>query len=482
LIAVGALLAFAPSAQAAELLAAYEHYVPGQGFQIGLVNASTGEARTLPAGVNTTDDELHPTLSPDGRYLAFTRMRLLPKLNGDVAVPAQRTVVLVDLQARQIVPFAAGVGGAGPNFMRHGIATTLAELAWGITPVAENPPRPDGSVTVAAHVNSFNFNATPFRSRTELAGVQNVFVPHAAIVRSAFTERLDNHAVCTPICSSPRDLRLFTLALIDPVSGAVTDSRVRLATVGIPDSSASVEQTTLRSVTLGASGKPAGHPVARAGDEFVALDRSLGADSDIHTITFPGETSTTVAPAPITTKEDERMPAWSPDSLQLGFVRTSAGRRALSVYDLTPGIQAILNPPVDLGADAPTPQLRAFQSLWGNLSLSAITAAPRVVCDAACVNSISNSVLRPTISDPIPGVRVGIFIVRRTGGTRTVLGVKQPKIKVVGRVPLGKAKRGRNRFTLTKRLKPGKYLVTYRLLRDDRVTTVSKSVPLTIKR
>jgi hypothetical protein len=78
--------------------------------------------------------------------------------------------------------------------------------------------------------------------------------------------------------------------------------------------------------------------------------------------------------------------------------------------------------------------------------------------------------------------KIGIFIVKRSGATRTVLGVKQPRIKVVGKVPLGTAKQGRNRFALKKRLKPGKYLLTYRLLRGDEVTTVSESIPLTVRR
>ena len=98
LMAAGLVLALAPSASAAELQAAYEHYVPGQGFQIGLINAATGAARPLPAGVNTTDDELHPALSPDGRWLVFTRMRILPKLDGTFVVPTDRNLVLVDLQ------------------------------------------------------------------------------------------------------------------------------------------------------------------------------------------------------------------------------------------------------------------------------------------------------------------------------------------------------------------------------------------------
>ena len=71
--------ALAPATADAALIAAYDRYVTGSGFQIGLVNAATGAAIALPAGVNTPDDELHPTLSPDGRYLVFMRTKLLPE-------------------------------------------------------------------------------------------------------------------------------------------------------------------------------------------------------------------------------------------------------------------------------------------------------------------------------------------------------------------------------------------------------------------
>ena len=80
------------------------------------------------------------------------------------------------------------------------------------------------------------------------------------------------------------------------------------------------------------------------------MQRNTGSDSDIHSMEFPLNTSTTQAPAPITTQSDERMPAWSPDGLQLGFVRQVNGRRKLGIYDLTPGLQTIVNGLVDIGA------------------------------------------------------------------------------------------------------------------------------------
>ena len=64
------------------------------------------------------------------------------------------------------------------------------------------------------------------------------------------------------------------------------------------------------------------HPV-RVSDEFVALDQG----GDINTIAFPGETAPTVAPAPITTNDGERMPRGRRTGSHSGFVREAAGRR-----------------------------------------------------------------------------------------------------------------------------------------------------------
>jgi hypothetical protein len=96
-------------ADAAGLVAAYDRYVSGQGFEIRLVNVSTGAAVTVPAGVNTADDELHPALSANGRFLVFTRMKLQPKLNGDIVPPALRTLQWVDRQTGQITQLNAGI-------------------------------------------------------------------------------------------------------------------------------------------------------------------------------------------------------------------------------------------------------------------------------------------------------------------------------------------------------------------------------------
>ncbi len=74
---------------------------------------------------------------------------------------------------------------------------------------------------------------------------------------------------------------------------------------------------------------------------------------------------------------------------------------------------------------------------------------------------------------------------RVTGAKRKVLGRSTARITPVGRVPLGATRKGTNRFRWDgrvngKRLRSGTYLLTYRLLRDKRVTSTSGSLRFTI--
>jgi hypothetical protein len=91
-VAAALLAGAAPAGAATSLVAAYDKYVVGKGFEIGLVDVGTGADIALPAGVNTADDELHPALTPDGRFLVFTREQVRPLLDGSVIPPAARTL------------------------------------------------------------------------------------------------------------------------------------------------------------------------------------------------------------------------------------------------------------------------------------------------------------------------------------------------------------------------------------------------------
>ncbi len=93
-------------------------------------------------------------------------------------------------------------------------------------------------------------------------------------------------------------------------------------------------------------------------------------------------------------------------------------------------------------------------------------------------------VLSPTVSTSTKTQTIGIFVVRVTG-KRKLLGRTVPRIRQIGRVPLGATRKGRNSFRWNgkvdgKRLKRGTYLLTYRALRGARIVSTSGSVRFTV--
>ena len=441
------------SAPAAGMIAAYDRYETGKGFEIGLANASTGTKLTVAPGVNTADDELHPALSSDGRYMLFERMRLLPKLNGDIVPPAERTLLMLDRQTGVITTLATGDGApAGPTFA----LLAARRVVWGVAPQS-----------TTCCIMKFQAVSTD-NTIGGSTGFPLGFLPPPA------GELLD--ATHATMDSNPTN-RYVSWVRSDANTGALLTGGTTI--VGLRDGPSP-------RVDFGAPDVPVSHPTPRSGDHYIAMDKTTAGDADIQTISFPAETSLTPAPAPITTAAPERLPAWSPGGLQLAFVRTTDGRRKLAIFDLTPGLQTIVNPPVDIGADAPSPQTRAFQSSWGGLSLAESSALdiPVVTCTASCITSLQPSItkvaLKPAVSTTTKTQTIGIFVVRVTG-KRKLLGRTVPKIKQVGRVPLGKTRKGRNLFRWNgkvngRRLKPGTYLLTFRALRRERVVSTSGSV------
>ena len=462
-----AVTALGPATADAALIAAYDKFVSGNGFDIGLVNPSTGAGLSVPATVNTTDDELHPTLTPDGRYLVFMRTKLQPKLNGDIVPPATRSLHRLDRQTGTLTSLNAS-GGSGPGFGAGG-----SILAWGIRPALNAAQRTDVSQRASFSNGSLSSTITDIGSPPTTPSGQVLETPHAAVAKMTQSN--------TPVTA-----RYLSFALLDANSGALQTGVAHLTTkfdAGLA--------TNGSSNSYGAAGTPASHPVPRSGDNYTALDLASGSDVDLQTLSWPAETQLTPAPAPITTADPERMPAWSPDGIQLGFVRTKGDRRKLGVFDATPGIQNALNPPIDIGADAPTPQTRAYQSTWGGLSLANSSAldVPAVTCTSGCLLSLANSNLRQSVSlTPKLSIStsLGIFVARVTG-TRKLLGRTTPRIRVVGRVPLGRTRKGANRFRWNgkvngKRLAAGTYLLTYRTLKGRRVLSLSRSIRFTVSR
>jgi hypothetical protein len=456
--------ALAPAtASAAGLVAAYDRYVTGKGFEIGLVNALTGATLSLPAGVNTNDDELHPTLTPDGRYLVFMRTKLLPKLNGDIVPPAERTLFVADRQAGTVTSLART--GAGPVFASPSL------LGWGVRPF-QNPGAPAFTFVtqnVAFSSGAIDGGGNGQGSPPSGGLVETVHADHGTITE------FDNFSQQQRTVGA----RYVSFAVLDPNTGALQSQTVQFTTLRFPSGSGFGPEG--QGSSHGTASAPAGHPDVRS-DDYVAFHMG----GDIQTRSWPAN-DLAPAPEPITSSAPERDPAWSPDGLNLGFIRTSGGQRRLGVFNATPGIQTILNPLASLGPEAPTPQTRAYQEVWGGLSIAegAPSSAPAITCDATCRARIqragSTTILSPTLSI---GSRIGIFVARVVG-RRTLLGRSAPRLRVVGRVPLGRAKRGRNRLRWNgkvdgKRLRPGTYLITYRSLKGRRVSNTSDSIRVTV--
>ena len=306
---VACLAIAAPSARAADgLMAAYDTYVSGSGFQVRLVNASTGAQISLPSGVNTTADELHPTLSHDGRYLVFMRTQLAPTLAGDIVPPAARTIHLVHRTAGTVTQLAAGESPSGPTFGTFAPPAT-SSLAWGIAHRREIQTGAGTKVFALASAlfgdGTLNPSSSPFTFLpVSPTASQDVLTTHAAG---------DGVSQFDPVSQTTKSFgaRYLTLAVTDRGTGAISRSFVHLSTLraGGP---LGIEGTTR---DVGDAAAPAAHPSQRPADETLALHHATGSEADIKTFKMLGTGSSvepTTAPAPITTTDAERLPAGHP--------------------------------------------------------------------------------------------------------------------------------------------------------------------------
>jgi hypothetical protein len=488
---LAAMFALAGQASAAtSLIGAYDKYVSGKGFEIGLVDLGTGQNISLPTGVNTAADEIHPALTANGRFLVFTRMQVTPLLNGDVIPPSERTIVMFDRTTGvSVPPFPPAATGVE----RKGAGATITPgpegedtLAFGLRPTL---PVPDGSTQTLVRVGFLRSGT--FNAANPLLGTGSL----PAQERSNTSSVLDLvHA--TVLLRSGGHTRAYARLRFDPGTGATTTPPQTVIDTKSGQTTSSTEGT-------GAIPAATNHPAVRSPDGYVAFDLAPPQKpGDLRTILFPGQTASDLAPAPITSSADERMPAWSSDATKLAFVRAPAigGTRQLLVYDTTAGLQTIVNTGVALGTPAPTGQLRAFHDAWGGIALATETRADAVAVNCApgaCLASLSNAnlsqlTLKPKVNKakakpvPAPGPgsgpsSIGIVLARVTG-TRRLLGRTVPKIKPLGRVPLGLAVRGTNRFRWNgkvagRRLTAGQYLLTFRALTQrGRVRSTSKSI------
>jgi WD40-like Beta Propeller Repeat len=434
LAAVAGMLAFGAPADA-NILAAVEQPASGgrSDLDIALYDATTGARLSLPASVDTTDDELHPSLTPDGRLLVFERSN-----------PATGThrIVIVNLSTGASADLFSGFEAAQVPPATPAISADGKTVITGRQTVAG----PDSSfhhLLTATDVSSFPSTTTgPFPHQTIDAGVNGTGTGQT-LEPALGPSGLLAYEARVPELSPGLDVK--TLGGSGPDCG-LDDGDAELSQPALAASSTTDMLFTHRSA-VGAV-----HP----GDVWFA---PLAPNSSLCDVSG--------APARLpalvnSLSQDESRPALTPDGRYVAFVRhqsDSNGHSVLLVWDsLT---QTLVNTTgIDLGVL--TPREIDLTAARGNLSVRV-----SLVLQLTSV-SLSGVVSAQLVSPASIGI-----LVQRVVGHHLVLGRRAPRLRLVGRVPLGHFTRGHKRIRWNHKvngrsLPPGLYQVTVRALAPNR--------------
>ena len=423
-VAFAASLGF-PAAASADIFAVVEVAAPAPrtDTDIALINVGTGGKTPLPAGINTTVNELHPSITPDGRRLAFERR--------DPAAGTLR-ILLADLATGQSADLFNGFEAAADPPRSPAITSDGLKVATGAPFEHEAEAGATGAPGAFPRLvvtDAATFPAGPYARRRHAL----IFFPGSETGYTADpTFGGDNVAYRFVRGASPRGgiaLDRFRGA------GGITNDR-------ISSSSLSYAHPSLAS--------PGGVPT-------VLFDRRPMSDGGATLpgdIVFAGGTPGTLddaapikLPAIVNSAQDESRPAFTSDGRYVVFVRRAASRERLYAWDSQ--TQTLVNAAgVDLGS--------IDLADLGNVSLYT-----RPVLDTSRVTSGGIVTFDPTI-------RTGIgILVQKVVGKRKLFGRTGPKLKLVGRVPLGTFAKGKGKVNWDlrvdgKKLKPGRYQVTVR--------------------
>jgi hypothetical protein len=424
---LGAALAIAPAARA-NIIAAVEQPAGGSrtDLDIALYDATTGTRLSLPSSVNTTDDELHPSLTPDGRRLVFERSN---------ATAGTHRIVIVDTSTGVSADLFSGFEAAQVP------PATPAISADGKTVVTGRPNVTNGNfhhLITSTDVSSFPSTTTgPFPHQTIDPGSNGVGTGQTL-----------------ELALGPNGLVAYEVRVSELVPGlGVTTLGGSGPECGLDDGDAELSQPAF---------------AASSTDYMLYTRRSLPGAVHPGDIWFaPLEPNsqckvavgTKLPPIVDTSSQDESRPALTPDGRYVGFVRhqsDSNGHSVLFIWDsLTQTL--VNNTGVDLGVlNAREIDLIAAR---GNLSIRQVP-----VLHLTVISPVSGFVSAQLLVSASIGI-----LVQRVVGHHRVLGRRAPKLQLIGRVPLGHFKRGRARVHWDHKvnghvLRPGLYQVTVRAL------------------
>lgn len=433
-LAAAVLLAAAPAARAG-LIAATEVeavHSGSMGLDIALVDVATGARFTLPAGVNTSLDEAHPSITPDGKRLAFERV--------DHSEDTRR-IIVVDLATGQQADLFNAFDSSqfGPR------TPTLTA---------------DGQ-TVLTGMNSQEESGPVEWTETSLANFPSGPFPHT--IRRDTNFASNSH----PRTSQPA---------VTP-SGVVAVGFNKFLATGNGDSIVVESGGRSRMITDPDSVE---RPAPSDPNHVIVFER--GAFGSLSRLRFrtldagglPGSSTFTVSGAVDGTGDLQAHPAFSPDGRYLVFLALQPDD-STRLFAFDTGTQLLLNPS---GVDVGALPFVGLQGLDGNMSVRAtfVLGPTRVALNGslATVSFLLNQ-----------SFGVGI-LVQRIVGHHQLLGRRVPRLRTIGRVPFGRFARGHRHVSWHlrvngKRLRPGKYLVTARALtRKGVVSELGKPHRLTV--
>jgi hypothetical protein len=441
LCAAIAFLVAAPAARA-DIIAAVE--VPsasGGDLDVALVNAATGSRISLPAGVNTSANEYHPSITPDGARLVFER-------SGGV-----ERIILVDLASGQMADLfdplvAQQEQPRTPNLLNNGEHVLLGR------PLLDTGSGPRPFKPVIGQVDTFDLTP-PFTDFTFSEGDPTFAAGGQTLGPTGDSEQASRY-----IAFGVRSEGFDRVAIHDTNGAGVTQLASEPAAmyahpVFRHQGGSHSEVVSFERIPVLRNGARGAAKIAFRSPSFFAPDITLMPEL----VNAPGA--------------DESRPAWSDDGRYLAFVRHPVtGHDRLLVFDTQ--TQALLNDTgIDVGA-RPAGAVGDLARRDGNVALwDKPFLALFTFKGGTFTGSLNN------------GTSVGI-LVQRIVGRHKLLGRTVPKLRTVGRVPFGHHRAGRFRTHWNlrvggHRLRPGRYLVTVRALAShNRVRELGRSFTIRV--
>ncbi len=384
---------------------------PPGSLGIALVDINTGARLTVPAGVNTGDDEFRPSITSNGKRMVFMRT---PATGG-------LRIVMVDLSTGE-----------------------SADLFNGFE-VASHPPRspeitPDGNTVMTG--GEFRPESGKFRPFVTFTDVSTFPGGPFAHSEKNVDRLLTSDGFIDDLAATGSSLG-SQVAFQVPFQSGIQNDGLALTNV-VSTGLSGVIRTGNGPFAHPALGSPGGSPT------LVFDEASNPGDSGRDIVFVPADVSVfggaTRTRLPINTSGDDTRPAFTPDGRYLAFVRTgSDGHDRLFAWDsLT---QTFVNSTgVDLGQ-------------VGDIGSPSLYVKPLLLATDLTTAGLVSFTLQQSIS-------VGI-LVQRVVGHHKLFGRTVPTLRKVGKVPLGHFKKGKGKVKWNlrvggKRLKPGKYQVTPR--------------------